>query len=465
MKSLCCAALAIVLGSCAIGAPPGFSDGDSWAFPLVGPLERGAYLAPVRINGKGPWLFAIDPDLGVSAVDPAIASSLELLPMGGIQVLNMNDTKQPTARAQVNEIEVGDLKVRNRVVFVLSPQTRRGRYVRGILGRDVLSPSLTLSVDRDRGMGYLGTNGNLKAPKGTPKIDYNLVADRFLVKTKINDKHEATLHLDFGSPNSTLWPRKQQEFKLPRVPKPTQLRDEFGFTKDTDKVGMAAKVMLGAVEGSGIEFAPMSDQRIDETDYDGELGQNFFLPYNITVNFHTSTVWFKKRTVDVVGTAKERMRRWGTRFDKCAFAACVKVTLSPVGGTQCPEGGPAASDGSAPAGEDKVDAVAGDDSAGAPASADCTPSAPEFYQLKVNREAGARDLEYEVRLLAVDKDLKPIGTPALVATLPKGASDVFHPIRDPNYAKAHSFVAIDMSPFPRPCEKIGAGYRCVWEAE
>jgi len=445
------------LSACAIGSPPGFSDGDNWGFPLVGPLESGTLLAPVKINGKGPWLFAIDPDLGVSAVDPGIQSELQLMPEPGIQVLNHDDNLKPFPRARVNEIEVGDLRVRNRVVFVKPATTIRGRWVRGVLGRDVIAPSLVFAVDRDRGMAYLGTQGHLKAPATAHKIEYRLVADRFLTTVKVNGDKEAMLHLDFGNHTSTIWESKQKDMGLKRVEQQGVLRDEFGFQKQTGFVGLADTVNLGAATGSSIAFAPMGDKRISEIDYDGELGQNFFHPYNFTINFHHTSLWLKPRTKDVAGTARERMRRWGSRFDKCRFAACVKAELEPMGGKVCPEAGAQASP--AGSGEPAPDAVAG---APAPTAEPCVAKDPDFYQLKIGREAPGVGLEYEVALLPVDESGKPIDAEPLIASLGKGAQYVYHPLRDPRYAAAKTFLAIDVSPFPRGCEKVGAGYRCAW---
>jgi len=455
------------LSSCAIGAPPGFSDGDSWSFPLVGPLEHGIYLTPVKINGKGPWLFAIDPDLGVSAVDAGIQTELQLLPEPGIQVLNQDDHLKPFARARVNEIAVGDLTVRNRVVFVKPPMTIRGRWVRGVLGRDVIAPSLILAIDRDRGMATLAAQGHLNPPTEAKKIEYRLVRDRYLAKVKINDKHEAVMHLDIGNGVSELWAAKQKEFHLPRIPKRSVVRDEFGFTRETETVGIAAKIKAGQLETNGFELAPMVDKRIQESAYDGELGQTLFFPYNLVINWHKKSFWLKPRTQDVVGTAKERMRRWGDRFDGCSFAACVKIELEPIGGVTCPD---AVEASSAPEGEAGDGAVANAEGqpdvppASQPAEA-CVPKAPEMYQMRIGREAMAQDLEYEITFLAVDDQGIPIGTSALTASLPRGADTVFHPITDASYAKAKAFLVIDMSPFPRPCDKVGGGYRCVWAAE
>ena len=65
-------ALAGVLAVAACGAPPAvpptFSAGDSWTAPLVGPLENDLLLVPVFVNGKGPYVFAIDPDAVVSVI-------------------------------------------------------------------------------------------------------------------------------------------------------------------------------------------------------------------------------------------------------------------------------------------------------------------------------------------------------------------------------------------------------------
>jgi len=461
--------LALLLGgalcSCAIGAPPGFSDGDTWGFPLVGPLEQGIYLTPVKINGKGPWLFAIDPDLGVSAVDAGIQTELQLLPEPGIQVLNQDDHLKPFARARVNEIALGDLTVRNRVVFVKPPMTIRGRWVRGVLGRDVIAPSLIFSIDRDRGMGYLSTQGHLKPPPEAKKIEYRLVRDRFLAKVKLNDKHEAVMHLDVGNGVSSLWAAKQKEFGLPRIPKQSLVRDEFGFSRETDTVGIAAKVKIGEIQASGVELTPMVDQRIQESAYDGEIGQTFFFPYNLVINWHHTTFWLKERTQDIVGTAKERMRRWGSRFDTCAFAACVKIELDPVGGVTCPEPAATTGDSGDPASADADADSEADPTPAAPTAAECVAKAPDMYQLRIGREAMAKDLEYEITFLAVNEEGVPIGSNALTASLPRGAETVFHPITDASYANAKAFLVVDMSPFPRPCDKVGGGYRCVWAAE
>ena len=60
--------------ACAVGAPPGFSDGDLWTFPLVAPLEDDLVLVPVYVGArKQPVLFMIDPDSRTSSIDAITA--------------------------------------------------------------------------------------------------------------------------------------------------------------------------------------------------------------------------------------------------------------------------------------------------------------------------------------------------------------------------------------------------------
>src|SRR3970040_896565 len=89
------------LSACTYGAPRGFSAGDSWSAPLVGPLEDRELVVPVRINGQGPYLFVIDGDAPVSSVDAAIQSELELYASRGEELADERDRKVQTTDAEV----------------------------------------------------------------------------------------------------------------------------------------------------------------------------------------------------------------------------------------------------------------------------------------------------------------------------------------------------------------------------
>ena len=68
----------LLAAGCTVGAPPGFSSGERWTFPLVGPLEDGLLLTPATVHGHGPYLFAIDPDANVSEIDKQVVEDAGL---------------------------------------------------------------------------------------------------------------------------------------------------------------------------------------------------------------------------------------------------------------------------------------------------------------------------------------------------------------------------------------------------
>ena len=78
MSYKACVCAGILAAGCTTGVPGGFSNGDRWTFPLVGPLEDGLLVTPVSVRGHGPYLFAIDPDALVSAVDTQVVRDAHL---------------------------------------------------------------------------------------------------------------------------------------------------------------------------------------------------------------------------------------------------------------------------------------------------------------------------------------------------------------------------------------------------
>jgi hypothetical protein len=64
----------VFLAACVVGAPPGFSPGTTWVFPLVDPLADGPLVTHVYVDGKGPYLFVIDPDSGIAIIDASVCA-------------------------------------------------------------------------------------------------------------------------------------------------------------------------------------------------------------------------------------------------------------------------------------------------------------------------------------------------------------------------------------------------------
>src|SRR5688500_13349997 len=162
MRTILVALAVAGAGGCAVGAPPGFSDGDLWTFPLVAPLEDDLLLVPVYVaDKKQPVLFMIDPDSRSSSIDSALQSEPKPYTVQAQDELTEADHQTKVFLAEIPKIKVGDLEVRNLKMRVHDAGTfsAGGRLVRGILGRDVISDSLVLSIDRDRGIAYLAVQG------------------------------------------------------------------------------------------------------------------------------------------------------------------------------------------------------------------------------------------------------------------------------------------------------------------
>src|SRR5882757_8231285 len=108
MKTLLAAAL---LAGCSGGPPNGFSKGESWTAPMIGPLEDGLILVPVFINGKGPYTFAVDPDANYTVVARHILAETGMQPVKGPNMDDESNTQRDRLYAEVLGLEVGTLTV------------------------------------------------------------------------------------------------------------------------------------------------------------------------------------------------------------------------------------------------------------------------------------------------------------------------------------------------------------------
>ncbi|HUS69144.1 MAG TPA: retropepsin-like aspartic protease, partial [Kofleriaceae bacterium] len=427
----------LLLAGCAVGAPPGFSDGDLWTFPLVAPLEDDLLLVPVYVGDKKePLLFMIDPDSPVSVIDSALQSELKPYAVQGPEVVNEADTRVRTFIAEILKLKVGDLEVRNLKVRIVhaGAWSSGGRVIRGVLGRDVIADSLILSVDRERGVAYLGTQGNLKPQPGAVEVGFRHFRNRQIAEVKVNGQ-SYDLHVDIGARTSMLWPDLMEKAKLPRVAVRAELVDELGTRREVKTGGMAAQVEAGAAKGGGILFLPFDDRRFEDDEFDGALGQNFLANFQMTFNWHQKKIWLKPRAADLVGTATERLRRWGNVFAGCATPACVKVVIVR-------------------------------DEAPAPPADPSTPTAAPgqvaaVKEIRIDREGQAASIPYEVTLEAVDADGQPLALPRVLAHLRGGIPTTSLRGLAAEYATAAAFVVLDVSPFPRPCDDAPGGEMCV----
>lgn len=456
--------LAATLAGCTLGAPPGFSSGDSWSFPLVGSLEGGQLVAPVKLHDQGPYLFIIDPDAPYSIVDGALANELDLRTAIGPQFLDESDTLRTTKTAEVLKIQLGTLTVKTRT-FLLSDigaYNTGGRQVRGVIGRDLLADSLVYGFDRDRAMGFLATQKGFQPPGDAVVVSYELrknrvpsgihVVSRRLVDATIGGK-TFTLHADLGEVPSQLRTKHWASAGLATIAVKRAMTDEVGTRREIDQGGVAGQVALGAATARDVLFVPYADKRWDELDVDGTLGLGFFAGYTVWTNFDDSVMYLAPRT-DADLTA-ERISRWGSDvLAGCKDPACTRAALlepEPAPADALPEPPPAP-----PASPDGTPAAG---APAAPAGAVATRPAPTMPAiLQVERDAAVADVAFEVVLEARAQNGTPAGLPLVVATFPAGTTQVTQKLDDAY--RATVWKVVDVSPFPRACPKDGA---CVYQ--
>lgn len=437
------AALVVVLGcaSCAIGAPPGFSSGDHWSFPLVGSLEGGPLIVPVSVQDHGPYLFLVDPDSPISQVEESLARELDLLTEQGPEFVSEADESRPTFFAEVLRFRLGELTVRSRTFFMMPDGTFNsgGRRVRGLIGRDALADSTVFGFDRDRGMGHIATQQGFHPPEGAVAIGYSTAiypdardgvapVRRRLVEARVNG-HGYTLHVDLGESVSQL--RRNLWDGAGLVPEPIRERvlvDETGAAQKVD-LAATAKVELGAIAMNAVSFVPYVDKRWNYRDIDGTLGLDFFSDYTVWANWHTDTLFLVKR--DGADRTAERIGRWGFP-GACATTGCVTASLvlpRPDLSAAAPPAAPAV------AGELDESAVMR-----VPA---------QRPTLHLARTAEVADRPFEIFLEARRPDGTVVRLPRLAVVIPAGVREVSHAL-DPRYIGT-TLAVIDVSPYPREC--------------
>lgn len=72
-----------------------------------------------------------------------------------------------------------------------------------------------------------------------------------------------------------------------------------------------------------VAFAPYDDRRFTYNLYDGTLGLDFFRPYDVAVNWHTTKLYVTPRTEAPLA---QRLERW--TWPACSEAGCFQLSLS-----------------------------------------------------------------------------------------------------------------------------------------
>lgn len=426
----CHAALVLALATACAGtgsAPVGFSGGERWVFPLVDPLEDGLLVTPVTIDGHGPYLFVIDPDANVSAVDLQVVADAGLRSGQGPQRIDETGTQQIRTYAEVVGLQVGNLSVDRRPAMVLPVglYDTSGRHFSGVIGRDVIADSLVFGFDRDQGIAMLHALATFRPPDRSIDVRYQPVSSqlvgvevppvpRRLVSASINGATFA-MHLDLGARASQLRESHWARAKLEPIPAKLALVDEAGTARAITQVAIARTVALSGATRDNAAFVPYEDLRWDTEGVDGALGLDFFAPFSVWVSWERSTAHIIARD-EPAATVTARLARWGSAVPPCPHPGCIssEVSAAPTAGR---------------------DGAAG-------------------VTITVTRDAEARGRPLQVVLAPAPVAGKP--APGwIVANLAAGVDRLSAPF-GADYADA-TLQVLDVSPFPRACPEGAAG--------
>ncbi len=277
---------------------------------------------PALVDGKGPYLFALDPDANVSSVDEEVVKAAGLRTGQGPHLLDENDAERPSFAAEVLEWRLGNLVVHNKPAIAVKDGTfdRDGRRIHGEIGRDIIADSLVFGFDRDQGLMLLATQKGFHAEGDAIKADrvYSKIENvdvvpppLRLLSTQIGGKKVA-MHVTLGRVASELRPRSFAA---------------AGLQGDAPK----ATVAFGKVTQNDVPFVAYRDRRWDEQDVEGNLGLSAFRDVDVFANWDNDTFYTHPRSE----VAPEvRIGRWSS-LAPCAKTGCAKVSLiDPMAGKE-----------------------------------------------------------------------------------------------------------------------------------
>ncbi len=428
---------AVAASSCVIGAPPGFSSGSRWTFPLVAPLDNGLLVTPVWIKGKGPYLFAIDPEANVSIIDERIVIDAGLVIDKGFSTRLRGDDGERRVRfnAEVRDIQLGNLTIESRRAIVVPHETlvAAGRDIRGVLGRNVLADSLVFGFDRDRGIGWLQTAASFTPPPGATRVAYkpSIIGEndaQALAHANVGGR-DVMVELQLGSAISRLRPTLGQALGIDGAVRTSVEFDSTGARRALAVSAKPVRISLGGAVNDRAAVAPFfirNEYPSQAMFFDGTLGQDFFSRFTVYADWNDHAFYLVPR--DTSPQTAVRLGRWAD-LAGCAHPGCVTVAIA---APQVPAATP--TDG-------------GTGTAFAPpSSVAATPAAV----LHVTRDPGVTSA-LQVRLRA------SADAPDLVVDVPAGVASVLAPVR--GALAGVQYEVVDASPFAAPCPNAGGCVR------
>ena len=403
------AAACLCISACAIGAPPGFSAGDQWTTPLVGGVGKGPLVTPVWLNGKGPFLFYLNPH-SMSVLDPRIAKSLGVwVKRTSGKATDQSDTisQEQLDFADVLSIKVGDLTIRNRK-FVLLPTGGEvmGHPVVGTIGSDLFAESLVWQIDRDQSVVRIAAQGGGITVGGATGVKGRVERGRLFVDVVLNGQRQVELLVDLVSLGSAVW------------------HEIAAAALESLQPGSwrARTVTVGDRSVRGMTLRDYADKRVRKRAFDGLLGREFWSQFVVTVNLHKKSIWLAPRAPHSAANRRARLARWGEQFAGCTADACVTAHV-----------------------ERSQD--------------------ESLAKVVFVREPGGANIDMAVTAQAVDASGKRVDVDELLVAFPPGATKAWLPPKSlREYGRAANFVIVDVSPYSPDCN-AQPSTGCVWRTQ
>ena len=301
--------LLALVTSCVVGAPPGFSPGEAWTFPLVDPLAHMPLITPVTIHGKGPFLFILDPDaetgidVGVIPQLPTVGNGPSYAPLTDVQIGSLHVESLPFVARPPNKFDVG------------------GRRIAGVIGKEVMTSGLVFGFDRDRGIAWLATPKHATKPAGARSFSYWIrkSTDRAPLVTVSVAGRDRDLHIDLGRMANRLRERFWDGLAITDEKRTVVLDNSEHI--DSTRIATAPRVAIGGIERFGVAFTPFEDRRTIPQDLEGTLGLDFFWGFAMAVDFSDHRIDVAPRTEVDRAT---RTARWQSA---CKHAGCAELVL------------------------------------------------------------------------------------------------------------------------------------------
>ncbi len=197
-----------------------------------------------------------------------------------------------------------------------------------MIGGNLLTDSLVMDVDRDRGVVTLSVAGHEPnpLPAGAVRVEGHHDHERLFVPADIDGK-SVKLAVDLSAPRTAVWESVQAGLTPLVPPEEHRFVDETGGEVYVESVRTIARTMTlgGTLQAHDVKLGTFADQRHYEITFDGVLGENVLARYHTLVDLDRARVWLGPRDADLGTRLDERIHRWGETFAGCASAGCASL--------------------------------------------------------------------------------------------------------------------------------------------